>query len=73
MDVVVAGGHGKVGLRLLKLLAARGDRARGQIRDRTGLASGSIFAASRKTSNPLAGSGSSRPMAQRYNAQPLGL
>lgn len=33
MDVVVAGGHGKVGLRLLKLLAARGDRARGLIRD----------------------------------------
>lgn len=33
MDVVVAGGHGKVGLRLLKLLAARGDRSRGLIRD----------------------------------------
>ena len=33
MDVVVAGGHGKVGLRLLKLLAARGDRARGLIRN----------------------------------------
>jgi uncharacterized protein YbjT (DUF2867 family) len=32
MDVVVAGGHGKVGLRLLKLLAERGDRARGLIR-----------------------------------------
>ena len=27
MDVVVAGGHGRVGLRLLRLLAARGDRA----------------------------------------------
>ncbi len=33
MDVVVAGGHGQVGLRLLALLAARGDRARGLIRD----------------------------------------
>ena len=33
MDVVVAGGHGKVGLRLLGLLAARGDRARGLIRN----------------------------------------
>ena len=33
MDVVVAGGHGKVGLRLLRLLAERGDRARGLIRD----------------------------------------
>lgn len=33
MDVVVAGGHGKVGLRLLRLLAARGDRARGLIRN----------------------------------------
>jgi uncharacterized protein YbjT (DUF2867 family) len=32
MDVVVAGGHGKVGLRVLRLLAARGDRARGLIR-----------------------------------------
>jgi uncharacterized protein YbjT (DUF2867 family) len=32
MDVVVAGGHGKIGLRLLRLLAARGDRARGLIR-----------------------------------------
>jgi uncharacterized protein YbjT (DUF2867 family) len=33
MDVLVAGGHGKVALRLLGLLAARGDRARGLIRD----------------------------------------
>ena len=33
MDVVVAGGHGKVGLRLLRLLADRGDRARGLIRN----------------------------------------
>jgi uncharacterized protein YbjT (DUF2867 family) len=33
MDVVVAGGHGKIGLRLLGLLAERGDRARGLIRD----------------------------------------
>ena len=32
MDVVVAGGHGKVGLRLLRLLAGRGDRARGLVR-----------------------------------------
>jgi uncharacterized protein YbjT (DUF2867 family) len=33
MDVVVAGGHGKVALRLLRLLADRGDRARGLIRN----------------------------------------
>ncbi|MEA2496993.1 MAG: hypothetical protein QOJ29_4904 [Thermoleophilaceae bacterium] len=33
MDVLVAGGHGKIGLRLLGLLAARGDRARGLIRN----------------------------------------
>ena len=33
MDVVVAGGHGKVALRLLKLLAERGDRARGLVRN----------------------------------------
>lgn len=33
MDVLVVGGHGKVGLRLLRLLAERGERARGLIRD----------------------------------------
>jgi uncharacterized protein YbjT (DUF2867 family) len=33
MDVVVAGGHGKVGLRLLRRLAERSDRARGLIRN----------------------------------------
>jgi len=33
MDVAVAGGHGKVGLRLLRLLADRGHRARGLIRN----------------------------------------
>ena len=33
MDVVVAGGHGKVGLRLLGLLAERGHRARGLVRN----------------------------------------
>ena len=33
MDVVVAGGHGQVALRLLALLAADGHRARGLIRD----------------------------------------
>ena len=32
LDVVVAGGHGKIGLRVLRLLAERGDRARGLIR-----------------------------------------
>jgi len=32
MEIVVAGGHGKVGLRLLRLLADRGDRARGLVR-----------------------------------------
>ncbi len=32
MNVFVAGGHGKVGLRLLRLVAARGDQARGLIR-----------------------------------------
>jgi uncharacterized protein YbjT (DUF2867 family) len=33
MDVVVVGGHGKVALRLLALLAERGDRAHGVIRN----------------------------------------
>jgi uncharacterized protein YbjT (DUF2867 family) len=33
MDVVVAGGHGKVGLGVLRLLADRGHRARGLIRN----------------------------------------
>ena len=33
MDVLVAGGHGQVGLRLLTLLAQRGHRARGLIRN----------------------------------------
>lgn len=33
MDVVIAGGHGKIALRLLELLAARGDRARGIVRN----------------------------------------
>jgi uncharacterized protein YbjT (DUF2867 family) len=33
MDVLVAGGHGQVALRLLRLLADRGDRARGLIRN----------------------------------------
>jgi nucleoside-diphosphate-sugar epimerase len=32
MDVVIAGGHGKIGMRLGRLLAERGDRARGLIR-----------------------------------------
>jgi uncharacterized protein YbjT (DUF2867 family) len=33
MDVVVAGGHGKIGIRLLRLLADGGHRARGLIRN----------------------------------------
>ena len=33
MDVVVAGGHGRVGLRLLELLAGSGHRGRGLIRN----------------------------------------
>jgi uncharacterized protein YbjT (DUF2867 family) len=33
MDVVIAGGHGKIGLRLLRLLADGGHRARGLIRN----------------------------------------
>jgi uncharacterized protein YbjT (DUF2867 family) len=33
MDVVIVGGHGKIALRLEKLLADRGDRARGLIRN----------------------------------------
>ncbi|MGH2954106.1 MAG: SDR family oxidoreductase [Solirubrobacterales bacterium] len=33
MEVVVAGGHGKIAMRLLGLLAERGDRARGLIRN----------------------------------------
>jgi uncharacterized protein YbjT (DUF2867 family) len=32
MDVFVVGGHGKIALRLLRLLAARGHRARGLVR-----------------------------------------
>jgi uncharacterized protein YbjT (DUF2867 family) len=32
MDVLVAGGHGKIALRLLRLLAAEGHRARGLVR-----------------------------------------
>ena len=32
MDILVAGGHGQVALRLLRILAARGHRARGLIR-----------------------------------------
>src|SRR3954447_19246362 len=32
VDVVVAGGHGKIALRLLRLLAERGDRASGLVR-----------------------------------------
>ena len=33
MDVVVAGGHGQIGLRLLRLLSDRGARARGIVRN----------------------------------------
>jgi uncharacterized protein YbjT (DUF2867 family) len=33
MDVAVAGGHGKIGLRLLRILNQNGHRARGLIRD----------------------------------------
>ena len=33
MDVVVAGGHGQIGLRLLRLLAENGHRARGLVRN----------------------------------------
>ena len=33
MDVVVAGGHGKIALRLERLLAQRGDRVRGIVRN----------------------------------------
>lgn len=33
MDVVVAGGHGKIAQQLLRMLAERGDRARGLIRN----------------------------------------
>jgi uncharacterized protein YbjT (DUF2867 family) len=33
MNVFVVGGHGKIGLRLLRLAAQRGDQARGLIRD----------------------------------------
>src|SRR4051812_38252717 len=34
MDILVAGGHGKVALRLLRILAEQGHQARGLIRDR---------------------------------------
>ena len=33
MDVVVAGGHGKIAMRMLRLLAERGDTGRGLIRN----------------------------------------
>jgi uncharacterized protein YbjT (DUF2867 family) len=33
MDVVVAGGHGQIGLRLLRLLAENGHRPRGLVRN----------------------------------------
>jgi uncharacterized protein YbjT (DUF2867 family) len=33
MDVAIAGGHGKIGRRLARLLAARGDQVRGLIRN----------------------------------------
>src|SRR5215212_4344604 len=33
MDVVIAGGHGRIALRLARLLSARGDHVRGLIRD----------------------------------------
>ncbi len=33
IDVAVAGGHGRIALRLLRLLAERGDRARGLVRN----------------------------------------
>lgn len=33
MDVVVAGGHGQIALRLIRLLTARGDQVRGLIRN----------------------------------------
>src|SRR4051794_41430795 len=33
MDVIVAGGHGKIGLRLLRLLAEHGHTARGLVRN----------------------------------------
>jgi uncharacterized protein YbjT (DUF2867 family) len=35
MDIVIAGGHGKVGRRLARLLVRRGDRVRGLIRNPT--------------------------------------
>jgi uncharacterized protein YbjT (DUF2867 family) len=35
MDILVVGGHGQVALRLLKILAQRGENARGLIRDRS--------------------------------------
>jgi uncharacterized protein YbjT (DUF2867 family) len=33
MDVIVVGGHGRIGMRLVALLAARGDTARGVVRN----------------------------------------
>src|SRR3954470_21838743 len=33
MDVVIAGGHGQIGRRLASLLASRGDKVRGLIRN----------------------------------------
>ena len=34
MDVVIAGGHGQIALRLERLLSARGDQVRGLVRNR---------------------------------------
>jgi nucleoside-diphosphate-sugar epimerase len=33
MDIVIAGGHGQIALRLARILSERGDRVRGLIRN----------------------------------------
>jgi len=33
IEIAIAGGHGKIGRRLTRLLVSRGDRVRGLIRD----------------------------------------
>ncbi|WP_241684157.1 hypothetical protein [Actinomadura sp. J1-007] len=37
MRVVIAGGHGRIARKLERVLAGRGDRAEGLVRDRAGI------------------------------------
>jgi uncharacterized protein YbjT (DUF2867 family) len=59
MDVLVAGGHGKIALRLVGLLAAEGHRARGLIRKPE-------QAADLETRGAVAGLGEAKAEADQY-------